>query len=341
MNRPAKCENCGYSSRHSRQQPGEKLLHCENCSAWLCAGCRTMRGCADHLTTETAVDGAPREVPPPNDGFYSAIPDTVYHADPDSLSSSGARELMRLTPAEFDYNRREPPNPKPQYDFGHAAHKMVLGEGSRLVKVDARDWRTKDAQIARNTAWKYGKVPLLKKDIDLAQRMAGKVFEHRLAARLLSRGAAEMSGYWHDDQTGIRCRFRPDWLTEPPGRIICVDYKSAVSADPKYFEKQVFDFGYHQEQAWYEDGLAEIGIEGVGFLFIVQQKTPPHLVSVCSIKPEIVELGRRQNRKAIELFAKHSEAGDWPGYGDGIHEVGLPPWGPSQIEAALEALDAA
>ena len=134
--------------------------------------------------------------------------------------------------------------------------------------------------------------------------MAGRVFQHRVAGRLLSRGQAEHSIYWHDDATGVRLRCRPDFITEGLGRTICIDYKTATSANPRQFQRAVQDYGYHCQQAFYEDGLAEIGLTDVGFLFVVQSKTAPFTVSVCQIEPADVELGRRQNRAAIERFAR-------------------------------------
>ena len=331
MATPAKCQNCGYSNRYCRQEPNEQPLYVKTINAWVCAGCRKLRG---WKPSEPDADALARmelwQAVPPNDGIYGSIPDLVYHADRTSLSSSGARLLLKETPASFDMQRQEPPDPKPQYDFGHAAHKMVLGEGTQLVRVDADDWRTKDARIRREKAWAEGKAPLLKKHIAEAQVMAGKVFAHPLAAKLLSAGTPELSGYWHDNATGVRLRFRPDWLTEPlpgTGRIICVDYKSAASANPRHFAKQCAEFGYHQQQAWYEDGLREIGLgDNIAFLFIVQQKTPPYLVTVNQIPPEHVERGRELNRRAIDLYAACSDANEWPGYEPTIHTADFPVW---------------
>ncbi|HEY2066351.1 MAG TPA: PD-(D/E)XK nuclease-like domain-containing protein [Gemmatimonadaceae bacterium] len=275
---------------------------------------------------------------PKTDGIYAHIPETVYHGDKGSLSSSGARALLNTTPAEFDHQRREPPNPKPQYDFGHAAHKMVLGEGQQLVRVDADDWRTNAAKEKREHAWAEGKSPLLKKDIDIAQRMAGKVFAHRLAARLLADGSAELSGYWRDRATGVRLRCRPDFVPEVGnGRPILVDYKTSTSASPRHFVKQAAEYGYHNQAAWYIDGFAAAaGVEGAAFLFIVQQKTAPYLVSICQLHPDHVDLGRRQNRRAVDLYAQCVESKTWPAYGDAIHNCELPGWYISQAENALQ-----
>lgn len=349
---PAKCQLCGFSSRHTRQQPGEKLEYRACCHAWMCAACREARGCTGH-SDEAVIPGARSDQPPgvpPNDGIYSRVPEEVYHGDPTSLSSSGARTLVNTTAEQFYYELHQPPKPKPQYDFGHAAHKMVLGEGGQIKVLDPAVHGLKEdgkpsLKPTATAMWKKaeakaraeGKAVITKEQMKTAQLMAGRVFEHPLAAKLMARGSAEMSGYWHDDETKVRLRFRADWITDGLPRTICVDYKSAISANPRHFERSVFDYGYHQQQAWYEDGLAEMGITDVGFLFIVQQKTQPFSVSVCQIKPEHVELGRQLNRKAVRLFAECESTGVWPGFEPVIHEVGLSNWQVARTEERISA----
>ena len=353
--RPLKCQNCGFAQKYSRQLPGEIPAFCKSHGNWFCAACREHLDCV-RLKHEI-VDQAPATVPsgavPKNDGIFTWIDEDVYHGDLSSLSSSGARALLATTPEEFDWNRRNDRGVNKNFDYGHVTHKMVLGKGGALAMLDPKVCgHTADGKIAKvpqsTSEWKaaeaqarrHGKIPVAKWDMDKAQTMAGRVFQHRIAGRLLSRGQAEHSIYWHDDATGVRLRCRPDFLTEGLGRTICVDYKTATSANPAQFQRAVIDYGYHQQQAFYEDGCAELGLENVGFLFVVQAKTAPFTVSVCRIKPEVVELGRRQNRAAIELFARCQESGRWPGY-DGIHEVGMAGWAPSQIEESLEKFYAA
>lgn len=346
---PDRCGNCGFAQKYSRQKPGERPAFCTTHAVWLCFGCRSELGCqaAGHkfeaIPPRVDVIGIP-----PNDGIYASIDDDVYHSDLLSLSSSGARDLLSSTPEEFDFNRRKPSDPNKNYDFGHAAHKMVLGKGSRLAMLDPKVCgHTADGKLAKvpsaTSEWKAaaakarreGKLPIAKSDMEKAQTMAGRVFQHRTAARLLAEGRAEHSIYWHDDATGVRLRARPDFISEGLGRPVCDDYKTATSASPRQFQRAVFDYGYHMQQAFYEDALAEIGIVGAGFLFIVQSKNAPYTVSVCSIDPEVVELGRRQNRAAIELFARCMEQDRWPGY-DGIQAVGMAGWAVKQIEESLE-----
>nr|WP_234901644.1 PD-(D/E)XK nuclease-like domain-containing protein [Mycolicibacterium fluoranthenivorans] len=279
------------------------------------------------------------------------VPENIYHADPTSLSSTGARTLIRQTPKQFYNDRHEPQKPKPEYDFGHCAHKMVLGEGNQFKVMDPKiHGLTADGkQSQKPTAtgmWKAteakarldGLTPITKAQMETAQRMAGVVFDHPLARNLFTDGTAEMSGYWHDDATRIRCRLRTDWITEPtkrrPRRIV-VDYKQSTSAEVDHFEDMVFKFGYHQQQAWYEDGLIQHGFEGFGFVFVLQSNKPPYDVAVCEIDPEIVDLGRRLNRRAIEIYAECEASNEWPGIPPVVHRVGMSNWRRERQESLL------
>jgi hypothetical protein len=350
---PEKCENCGYASRYSRQQPGEVLRYCGTCRHWMCAGCVEHRECLQrkHVLVSTPVVTEVMPGVPANDGLYAKISDLIYHSDPDSLSSSGARLLLPpSTPAHFRESQDTESAPKRTYDFGHAAHKMVLGEGGQLVMLDpAKHGLTKEGKVSPKPAscglWiataakarNEGKIPLPKSEIQKAQRMAGQVYAHPLASKLLLQGTAEVSGYWHDDATGVRCRFRPDYLPDRPGRMICVDYKTAEDASQAAFERACAAYGYHIQDAWYREGLRETEIsDDAGFVFIVQEKKPPFLVNVFQLEPEHVDLGRRQMRRAIETFADCRDKKDWPGYGSGLTTARLPGYAVKRIEGFLD-----
>lgn len=262
---------------------------------------------------------------PVEDGVYADISDVDYHSDRDSLSSSGARTLLWSSPEKFEAEQRKPPNPKPEYDFGHGAHFYSLGKGAEIVEVDADSWRGADAKQAREDAWAAGKVPLLPKDVATAKLMAARVHEHPTAGALLAVGDAEVSGWWHDEATGARLRWRADWLHPGRSRLIIVDYKSAKDASRTGFSKSIGEYRYHQQDAWYRAGVIANDLDADPlFLFIAQEKTPPFSVSVHELPPDVLERGRALNRKAIEIYAQCRGTGQWPGYGDGIHTAELP-----------------
>jgi hypothetical protein len=260
-------------------------------------------------------------------GVYE-MPSDEYHAHA-ALSSSGARRLLPPScPALFRWHRDNPQPPNRVFDFGHAAHRMVLGDGPELVVIDVRDWRTKAAQEARDEAYDAGKVPLLAAEYEAVQLMAAEQRRHPAAFERGS-GKPEQSLFTQDEATGVWLRARVDWLPESvDGRITLTDYKTTVSAEPAAFARSVARFGYFQQAAFYIDVVKALGIaDEVGFQFIAQEKTPPYLVTVFELDEYALRIGRSRNRLAIETFARCVERDEWPDYtSGGVETLSLPAW---------------
>lgn len=274
-------------------------------------------------------------------GVYHGIPDAVYLADPvpgGSLSSTGARAI--LPPGCPALYRWQALNGRPDtaaFDLGKAAHAEVLGAGAPIVVVYADDWRTKAAKEAAEQARAEGATPLLAKDHAVVQAMAAALRAHPLAAALLGaeRGQPEVSLFWRDARADVMCRARLDWLPNPLyGRMVIPDYKTAPTADPGAFARSTGTYGYHQQAAFYLNGAAELGLaEDFAFLFIVQAKTPPYLVSVCELDATALRIGRARNREAIDLYAHCKTTDTWPGYDEDVTLVALPAWAEREANA--------
>jgi hypothetical protein len=267
-------------------------------------------------------------------GVYD-IPEDEYHADPvpgGSLSSSGARRLLPPScPAIFRYEQDHPVR-KDVFDFGSAAHKLVLGAGPVIVVVDAEDWRTRAAKERREDIRDAGAIPLLRAEHAQVQAMALAIRRHPIASVLFDpsgNGRPEQSLFWQDPETGVWCRARPDWLpdTYADRRLIIPDYKTTVSASPEHITKAVGNLGYHQQDAWYTDGARALGLDDdPAFIFVFQEKTPPYLVTVVQLDEDARRAGRARNRLAIERYRDCTESGIWPGHSDEIEFITLPAW---------------
>lgn len=262
------------------------------------------------------------------DGIYNQIPDDEYHADRTALSSSGARLLLPPScPAIFRYRMDHPPVSTSTFDFGHLAHKLVLGVGAAVDVVDAPDWRTKAAKEVRDQAHATGRIPALRSELFRAQAMADEVHCHPVAAQLLDDGVAEVSLTATDPATGIRIKGRPDWMNATGERLVLVDYKTSTTSEPTAFARKAFDYGYHIQAAWYRRmaELCNLG-ESARFLFIVQEKEPPHLVSVVEFDDLALDQGEKHMRRALHIYKQCLETDIWPGRPDGIEQIALPPW---------------
>ncbi len=266
----------------------------------------------------------------------------AYHADPvsdGSLSVSGAKKLLPPScPAIYRWERDHPVH-KDIYDFGSAAHKLVLDDPDAQLKlVDAADWRTKAAREQRDEARAAGDIPILVGDVPRVRAMAEQIKAHTVAAALLAGpGTAEQSAFWVDDRTGIWRRARFDWLPDAgAGRLLLVDYKTAASANPYKFAKAVADYGYAQQASWYLECAAalELGPDPA-FLFIVQEKNPPYVVSVVQLDEDALRIGADLNARALDVYAQCTATDTWPGYSTGIDVVSLPGYYQHQHEETL------
>ena len=275
-------------------------------------------------------------------GVYDAIPEDVYHGDKASLSSSGARAILK-SPAQFRYDQDHPRPAKKEFDFGHAAHSLVLGVGAPLREIPEPLLATNGA-VSTKAAKDFvaqaradGAIALKPEEYQKVKAMAAALTANPYAKALFdAEGQAEQSIYWNDPDTGTRLRARPDWMTRPGERLIIVDYKSTVDSAPKVFERHAASFGYHCQDPFYRDGVIAAELDDdPEFLFVAQSKTAPYLVSVTRFDPDSVAVGRRANRRAINLFAECARTGHWPGHVRDIYEISLSKWALNNEENEL------
>jgi hypothetical protein len=278
----------------------------------------------------------PAPPPPPaplveidHDGVYDGLPEEQYHGHRDSLSSSGARQLLPPScPALFRHEQLHGRPPKREFDYGHAAPQRVLGVGAELVVVekkagvDATDRRTAYAQEHEKEIRAQGKVPLLRKELDRVDAMAAVLFDPDRG------GKPEQSLFWTDPISGVLRRGRLDWLpTEltSAGRLVIPDYKTTTSASKRSIEKSVREYGYHCQDDWYRELVLGLELaELVGFVFVFQEKTAPYLVNVAEIDAPSLRVARELNLRALDVYAECVANDEWPTYSDDIELVGLP-----------------
>lgn len=254
-------------------------------------------------------------------GIYT-IPAADYHRDPcvePSLSSSIVKMLClesaahaqyahpRLNPAAVEENGEH-------FDIGTAAHALLLEGVTRIAVIDAKDYRTKAAKDARETAYAAGLTPILaEKWTDLETMLActrAQLARHTDGgAEMFTNGLAERTLIWQEDD--VWCRARLDWLR--PGAID--DYKTtSASANPDDWTRSLFFSGTDIQVAWYLRGLKAVTGEDGVFRFAVQETYPPYALSVIGLGPDALMLAEKKCLYALEQWREARERNDWPGY---------------------------
>ncbi|MGW5387156.1 PD-(D/E)XK nuclease-like domain-containing protein [Nocardia sp. NPDC003963] len=265
---------------------------------------------------------------PTTPGLYPNVPESVYHGDPNSLSSTGVRLLVQPGgPAKFQGEVREDND---DFDLGSAAHTLLLGAGAGLEVVDAKTWQSNAAKEAKAKARREGKVPLLTKQYETVRAMVDAALSRPEVAALFPRGencAAEMSAYAMDVSTWVMMRARFDYIIFLPDRRVLVrDYKTSKDAAPKPFEKGAINLGYHVQVAHYIRVLEALGYTVEEFKLLAQEKTEPYLTSIHEFDAEAIAAGDRIVTAGAQMFDQCRETGEWPGYGDKTNSISLPYW---------------
>jgi hypothetical protein len=219
------------------------------------------------------------------------------------------------------------------FDLGTAVHDLFLrGLDDTAVIIDAADWRTKEAQTARDAARKQGLVPLLAKDVERVQAMVYAIRD-QLAARddepaLFDAGKPEQTFVFRD--RGVLCRSRLDWLHD--------DYSAAddvkttgVSANPfSWTRTTMWNIGADIEAVFHSRAVKAItGIEPV-FRFFVIENQPPYASSIVSLAPSALALANDKVDRAIETWKRCLDSGIWPAYTKEICYAEAPPWSEQQ-----------
>ena len=268
-------------------------------------------------------------------GIYDNVTADTYHGqltDTPSLSSSMARAISEACPAKMwwdsylnpDREREE----KAAFDIGKSAHLMFLEPhlfSAQMVVVDADDFRTKAAQIARDDAYAAGKTPLLPKHVEMLGSMRSLLLSDPVAGAAFEDGKGEQTFVARCPETGVWLKARPDWRPHH-GRWL-VDYKTTTDASPEAVSKAIWEHRYFQQAPWYSMVVALVtGEAPPPVWFIFQEKTAPYLLTVHVIDPIDLLSGDDLNRQAIRTFANCLETQRWPSYSDRPLVTRLPHW---------------
>ena len=259
-------------------------------------------------------------------GIYSGISMDDYHGDiaeGPSISSSGLRTIIKQSPAHYYANsylnpNREPEEVKDHFDFGKAAHCLLLGESGFREQYAIRPqvwdtWRTDAAKKWRTEMEEMGRICLVPDDIHAIKRIAEQLAKDPIVGAGILQGEVERSIIWKDEETGIWIKTRPDVIPESDG--MAADMKTTTDASPLAIAKAVDNFGYHQQGALIGEGFKQVlNLEMTDFVLVWIEKKAPFVVNVSPVEDQWIYYGAKQNRRALNIFAECVKTGVWPSY---------------------------
>lgn len=279
--------------------------------------------------------------------------------DPDYRSAEGfsnsflkviaANEFPALAKAELDEKKESD-----ALIFGRALH-CAFGERDRFLRdyvtlPDDAPKRPTSAQIKSLAgkkpnpdtialcAWwdewnekSKGKETLSREDFDLIQRMADSASSHPVVSEFLEEPTGfEVSAFAElEDGTKVKCR-----VDAMNSRII--DLKSIDGITTYRIQRAIEDRKYYMQHPFYMDVMAMAGKVVDDFRFVFVDKNPPYITRVIELPAELIEIGRREYFRAIEIAKNCVELDYWPGPNPVTETIGISQWA---MHKQLEALD--
>lgn len=262
-------------------------------------------------------------------GIHYGLSNAEYHRSP-GISNSGLG-LINESPANFIWNRDAPVDEEKTkaLDMGTALHCILLEPDEfkdRFIIAPEFNRRTTagkaEEQAFLSESSDLGKTIMTTEEGRKLNLMRESALAHPDARWLLEAdGHAEASIYWNDSETGELCRIRPDRiLTHRP---IVIDVKKVDGMDR--FRNQVFEFGYHRQDAMYCDGYKQHFGEDPLFLFLIVSSTVNcgrYPVRVRPLDDEAKDLGRALYRKNLNEYHRCRTESDWHDF----HPIDVPYW---------------
>lgn len=260
------------------------------------------------------------------------MPDREYFAT-EMASASGTKVLLSGTNAHLAHEMEHPPEETDAFALGSLVHARILQPETieeNFIVTPKIDRRTKDGKAAwesiQRRASLSGARIVTDEQVAEATAIAESVLAHGTARKLLDAATLrEVAVLGPVAGHAAKAKFDAVSYLDGPKQAVILDVKTAASASPKEFASACARFGYAHQAAFYRRILShyEIGVED--FIFIVVEKTPPHLVACYRLPDAAIEVADRRIDEVVRRWYEVRH-GDRTGYPEGISTVEMPTW---------------
>lgn len=258
----------------------------------------------------------------------------LYHADKTSVGSTQLRKVLKSPKTFLNYfENGSGEEPSSSMKFGTLAHHALLEredfERRLIVMPDFGDFRSSKNREARDE-WKAAQDPKAvicsQEERDNLVGVVDAILSNKDAHNIISGAQCEVSGYYVDQETGIKCRIRPDiWNKRVSANF---DVKTATDASLEQFARTVWNMRYDfQVPGMYSEGIEQIEGQKVEFDgFIVVEPRKPYEVAVYVSDDIMKEIGKRDYRRALRTLRESIDKQTFAGYQAGMQNISLPTW---------------
>jgi len=241
-----------------------------------------------------------------------------------ALNYSGCKALLR-SPGHYKAWLTEDKKDSPAFQMGRLVHLAALQPellAERVAVSPSVDRRTKEGKATFElfqSGLKEGQECVSQDIYEDVIRIA-KSAHDALVDLNLTEWQTEMGCVI--GMGTISIKGRPDLIAKDAnGDLVVVDLKTTQDASPAAFAKDVANFKYHLQAAWY---MRLTGAKK--FIIVAQEKDLPCANRVYTLDEAALAEGNRLMEEAIALYSQCVAFDSWPTYSKDITTLSLPKW---------------
>ena len=224
------------------------------------------------------------------------------------VSSSGLKQILR-SPSHFRryLNRKE--ESVSHLDLGTAVHCAIL-EPERFrqeyiaIPVSRADiFHEEDLRLIEGEKKRQVRF-LTESQMNVITGILQQLERRPEIVELLKVGKAESSIFWQDQDTGIRCKIRPDLLVLPD---LMLELKTTFDSSIAVFQRTSLMQAYHLAAAMYRQGVAHVTGHHPSYMFVVASRFPPYTVETFVPGPAMLDKGKALFQEALRKLKAEKE----------------------------------
>ena len=225
--------------------------------------------------------------------------DEIYYGDKNFITSSQLGKLNH-SPAKLEHYRKYGQEDTNALLFGRAFHQDILEPKKYKENVIVYEG------VRRGKAWEEFKLEnsdktiITKGESNNLIKMREKLLSIPRVINLLSGGDAEVVSCWEDQDTGVYCKGKADYVKNENGRRILVDIKTTQDHKENAFKGSCWKYGYDRQAAFYMDGF-----KADEFWFVVIEKTDPFDIGIYMCGEEFIGNGRQKYKDLLSLYDEY------------------------------------
>lgn len=289
-----------------------------------------------------------------DNGIYTDISITDYHANKTHLSSTGIK-MVKKSLSLWNWMQSHPQEWKQHFDFGNAFEVALLDQVNfekSVAIMQTETWiakalkekpelkvpkssacyKAEESKFMSENEGKYIIPDVGPHSFEYLEYMLESCHKDAVIQKLISNTEYQTSLFWTDQETGINLKTRPDICKRK--KNVIVNLKTITDGSPAEFSRELANYDYPLQAAIEIRGCIETGLmpQVDNYFWLVVEKLPPFNATLYEFDKSDQVNSLDELDYLLKKIERARQENLYPGYSDrsdnqyGILTANIPLW---------------